>query len=666
MTGSGSEGRPGPGCSFSGEGGAVMESGRQADPGEPAIGEPAPPREEGPVPVCLQHFLYTVEAVVIGDLIVQTTSRRAVVFDERGVRGDFLTEGPGETVSFEGVANAFPVETFSRHTRLSHVRLKGEMDGEIALEIRHADGCGDRVIHAEGFRVRTGSWESPELPLKGRGGRFYLSCRFRGPGAIRNLGWWSETEAGPPPAFLVSITTYQSNDFVRKMIRGLCAYSPLRELTLSLLVVDNGGTFRKESLPDDPRLTLISQPNLGATGGCMRGLCRARATGADFLVTIADDNMFLHPEILYRLMVLQSLVTGPLAIGSMMLYLDAPTIVHEQGARVPAQTFDSMYSVNNRVDLRCPASFERLYRERSCDYSAWWLMSAPVARLSFTPAFFLYLDDILQGLLLGQDGVRTMVPPHLFIWQTFGNDMKSYRGYVWHRNELAMRLSSGLPLHGLSTIVRVFRRIVRCLATYDYARAELLLRSVEDIFRPAEWASDPLAGAELILRVRTSDPPATDLSGRLSGRYAPSKTRKRSRAVTLAQKLLAFVTVSGYLNPFAKSVASDGGLVFRYQGDNDTWQWTGYRQVAVIDEDKCGYLCRRSWKTMAGILGRTVRASFRLLVSEKNLRKDYRRPSHEYQRMWEKTFETIDRTPDRVTCAAPEPCREPALRGTNA
>lgn len=375
----------------------------------------------------------------------------------------------------------------------------------------------------------------------------------------------------------------------------------------------------------------------------MRGLHHAHSTGVDYLVTIADDGLILPPEILYRLMILQSLVKEPLSIGAMMLYLDRPTVVLEQGARVSIETHDPMHSINTQVDLLQPESFKHLYREQSCDYTGSWLMSDPVTVLHYLPAFFLYLDDVLQGLLLKQDGIRTIVPPHLFIWQTFGNDFKSFKGYAWFRNELAMRLGGGLSVQRLSTIFWFFRRIRRSLTNYDYDRALLLLISFEDVLRPSGWAEDPISGADRIRQIRKSDPVLLDFSSRLSTIYAPAKQRKRSRLVSGTQRVFSFLTIAGYLNPLARSVASDGGLVFRYQGDNDVWQWAGYRQVAVIDADKRGYLCERSWKRMTNILARTISASIRWFFSTGRLRKEYRKPSAAYQKMWAETFETVDR-----------------------
>ena len=597
--------------------------------------------------VCLQYFLCTIDTLAIDELILQTTANTPVNRTAEGVRGSFSESPEGEWLSFDGIVNAFPVGAFARHTRVQSISLQGELEGDIAIQVRHAGENGEHIIlYEEPFTHRNGHWKSPALPIRGEEGRYYLSCRVRGAVSLHCLGWWIVDESVNTTSFMVCVTTYKSTK-VLGMLWNLCNYPPLKKLRMSLVVVDNGQTLSLEDLPKDDRLSLISQPNLGATAGCMRGLWKAKKTGSDYFTIIADDGMILDPEILYRLLVFQSLATKPLAVGAMMIYLDQPTLLHEQGARVPARIYDSMHTNNNRVDLLNPSSFKALFNEESSDYAGWWIVSGPSKDLPFLPAFFLYLADILQGILLGLKGVRTIIPPHLFIWQDFGFDMQlagnKLRFFDWYRNELGMRITSGLPVNLKLTVLPFIKKILRSLANFDYKRAEVILESFEEALNPSLWALNPIAGAERIQEIRKSDPPIKDFSGHLSTQYAPVKNKKRSRFISIPQRLLAIFTVAGYLNPFTKTVAPDGGLVFCHPGDYDFWQWTGYSQLAIVNSEKKGYLCQRSWKKMIGILLRTVKASLKLLLSVHRLQKEYQKSSEEYEKMWNKTFDEIDR-----------------------
>jgi len=592
--------------------------------------------------ICLQHFLFTMKAPGTDDLWIQCDTLHALTRNDRDVTAHFPEESEEESISFDGIGNAFPVETFSRHTAVSHVRIKGVLEGEIALQILHVSHGQRKVLYEEPFLLRQGPWESPFLPIASGGGRFVLSCRARGKVRFENLGWWAEASPSRKYSFLTSLTIYHWGDPFLKTIQDLLSYSPLKDWNLSFLIVDNSQTFSLSLLPEDSRLMLQHQPNLGGTGGGMRGLCHARATGADYLVTIADEEMLLHPEIFYRMLVLQSLSLTPMAVGSMMVQFSPPNILGEQGSLVPKDSDGSMRHRNTGIDLGHQGNLACLYQEQHCNYLGWWLMSAPVSNIPFLPAFFLHYDDIMQGLLIEKTGIPMIVPPHLFIWQDLGNNLSSYRAYVTNRNKLAMILILDFPLSRFRMVRGLLSKIIESLVNFDYDLAELHLFTLREAALSASWTLDPLGGSVRVQKIRKEAPLRVDLASILSKSYLPAKVFKRSRAKTILQILFTYLTLAGYLNPFARSLSTDGGMVYRDEGDYDAWQRFGYRQVAVIDAGKKGYVCRRSWLRMLRILGGTFTTLFRFFWSFEKIKKDYQEASAHYEKMWQKTFETID------------------------
>ncbi|MHB8549309.1 MAG: hypothetical protein ACYDAZ_09135, partial [Thermoplasmataceae archaeon] len=233
---------------------------------------------------CLVHFLIRANNLSANGLFYQSRSEREIITEEYGISGYLPDHPEGERISFDGVANAFPVETFSRHTGISSIRLSGQMDGVVGLQIHHADEYGDRVIHEEPMETRSGIWKSPPLPIQGIDGRYYLTCQVHGQFTLRQLKWSASDTPVPAHSFLVGVTTYKSTKAL-DTIRDICLYEPLNTFKLSLLVIDNAQAIRRDQLPDDPRLLLVFQPNLGATGGYTRSLRHARKTGMDYLIT---------------------------------------------------------------------------------------------------------------------------------------------------------------------------------------------------------------------------------------------------------------------------------------------------------------------------------------------------------------------------------------------
>lgn len=602
------------------------------------------PSQQPLADICLQHFLFDLHSMAVNPLVYQTSSHDSLKQENDKLFGCFSKEQEGEVLSFDGIVNAFPVGTFSRYTNIPMISLSGEMIGKIAIQIIHADDTGDEsVLYEESFLERNGLWNSPPMSVP-ENGRIYLLCRIRGPFSFRQLGWRTAVDISLHSPVLICITTYKSTKFLN-MLRNMLIYHPLRLFKISILVVDNGQTFSPSDLPNDPRVSMIPQPNLGAIGGAMRGLSFARKMDARFLLTLADDDMILHPEMIYRTLILQMFAKDHLSIGAMMLNLDRPTFLHEQGAMIHRErSFMPIFSYSHGSDLSLRQSLAPIYRDRHFDYNSWWLMSAPVSVLPFVPAFFIYKGDILQGLLLNNKGIRTIAPPHLFVWQTFGLNFQSYRGYDWFRNELPMRFCAGYPVHRIPSILWFIFKILKELTNYDYFRAKMILKAFEDLVKPSKWFFDPLSGAEQIVEIRRLDPKVHDLTDQVSEKHSPVKGKKIPRPVFLIKKFFSLITLAGYLNPFSKVYAPDGKIIFRFYGDNESWKWAGYQRVAVVNTNMEGYICDRSWKNMLLIVYRTIMTSVLFLVFFTRLRKKYQKASSaDNEKMWDNTFEIVDR-----------------------
>ena len=131
----------------------------------------------------------------------------------------------------------------------------------------------------------------------------------------------------------MSITAFKRDDFVLPLLKDLCDYHPLKKFNLTFLVVDNGLTLNRSQLPNDHRVRFIPQINLGCTSGFMRGLLEAKSLKTDFMV-IADDDIVMPPETLYRMLVFQSLSINPIAVGAAMFVIRNPNILWEQGGKV--------------------------------------------------------------------------------------------------------------------------------------------------------------------------------------------------------------------------------------------------------------------------------------------------------------------------------------------
>ena len=113
-------------------------------------------------------FSLLIDTLDIGGLILQTTSNAPVTLTTEGVRGSFSESKEGEWLSFDGIVNAFPVGTFSRHTGIQSISLQGEMEGDIAIQIRHVDEDAEHILYEEPFSHRNGHWGLHPSPSEDR------------------------------------------------------------------------------------------------------------------------------------------------------------------------------------------------------------------------------------------------------------------------------------------------------------------------------------------------------------------------------------------------------------------------------------------------------------------------------------------------------------------
>ena len=586
----------------------------------------------------LQNFIFGFEKLEVAPLFFQ--SELVPAHNSSGL--SFVSpDNEDSSVSFDGIGNSLPIQVFNRHTSVQRVRCNVMLEARHAtLAILHIDRQGvPHILHESTFSSgETGKgWESPWIPLSNDEGRYALSIRFRGSLEISHAAWVGDAEPASHPKFLISIPAYKRNESVVAILSDFVRYAPLAKFDIAFLIVDHGKTLSRSMLPDDSRIHFISQENFGSTGGFMRAFLFAKDISADYLLT-ADDDILITPEMFYRIMVLQALSNKLLVVGSVMITIQNPTVVAEQGAQVVPSKVRFARAHSRNVPLLSPTERSAIYEEKSCDYTAWWLSCSPVKALSPLPPYFMRGDDVLEGILLGKNNALTVVPPHCFVWhEAFATKSSPWRAYLSFRNDLTNRFILGGPPSPLRTAASILGVILPCILNYDYNIAKWYIRALNDTLDSPEWILDPATQTEIVHRWMKEEPPATDLSSRLSPSFSKNLATPRSKPFRVLRRIAYFLTGANYLNPFARDLAPDGGLAFRTHGDYQGWGTIGYRQVAVIGPEKKGYVCRRSWTLMATTTFASFRAVLRFLLSHKSATRGYQTATRS-EDIWRKAF----------------------------
>ena len=590
----------------------------------------------------LQHFMY--EYSPIGMTCQWGRASSPVKRTGQTISGFFQESQNYPSLSFDGISNAFPVEYFNHHTIIKRIRFRIQLTAEyVHLKIIHAPSQGPfKVIIDQTLSGFSGLWETEWLEIVGMEGRLYLELDVQGSIEINKAAWVGEIPESRNPSFLLSITAFKKNEYILPLLDSLCHYSHLRSLDLKILVVDNGGTLHPEILPKDKRIFFIQQENLGCTSGFMRALSEARSLQSDYLI-IADDDIALPPEILYRMMIFQYFSNKPLSVGASMLTYQKPEVLWEKGAMVPDTGMNKLRPLHKRKNLNDSFIYPDLYRDDCPDYTALWLMSAPTDRISFLPAFFIYYEDILQGLYLGKKGVRVVVPPHIFLWHaTLEKRGSFWKRYLWLRNDLVTRYLNPEKIRPMQIVLSFIKIMSDLVLSYDYQLADIHLQAFRETISDASWTTNPLGEQKKVERLMQKSPDLNDLSSYLPDDFQKEKGIKAPLLIRILKRAGYVLTLGNYINPLSRSLRTDGKMPFRFHGDYEAWGWFGYHTLAVIDKTGTGYVCKRSMKNAVSIMIDTFVLSIRFLVSCRHMISRYQSLSGQYEKSWIETFKTID------------------------
>lgn len=258
---------------------------------------------------------------------------------------------------------------------------------------------------------------------------------------------WTIAEVTAPPLVTVVMPTHLKETEVLDQAARFARMDIVRQV----IVVDQGGTLAplpamrrlQESLPG---IRVITQPNLGGSGGYARGLIESMAFPDD-AVLVSDDDAVLSEESLRRMVLFQSLTTEPTIVGTPLFSADEPSVLIAASEAVRLRDFQWHPSDRLRapVDLRgtTPEQWSFLRARTPVNYSGWWATLFPpgtVAALGLPAPFFLKWDDAEYGLRATERGYRHAVLPgtaaHHPTWDAYRTQM-SWTARALHRNRLA-------------------------------------------------------------------------------------------------------------------------------------------------------------------------------------------------------------------------------------
>ena len=286
-----------------------------------------------------------------------------------------------------------------------------------------------------------------DLPLEADGAEWFW---VEGP--VRSVTWSAAIGTDLPGVTVVMPTRLREQDAIAQSGRFA-----RMGLVRRVIVVDQGGTLA--DLPEfarlraeHPTIALVSQPNLGGSGGYARGMLEASDDPAA-AVLFSDDDAVLSEESLRRMVTYQALAPRPTILGTPLFSSDRPTRLLAHSERVGAREFqwraaDRMHGAVDLADT-IPADWTFVDPRDRANYTGWWGTLFPpgtVQRLGLPAPLFLKWDDAEYGLRATRHGFDHAVLPGTSVhhppWTAFRTQM-TWTARVLHRNRLAIAAAYG-------------------------------------------------------------------------------------------------------------------------------------------------------------------------------------------------------------------------------
>ena len=450
-------------------------------------------------------------------------------------------------------------------------------------------------------------------------------------GPVSTVTWSVETSVQLPPITVVVPTRLREDDALtqaERFARMDCVHE--------VIVVDQGGTL--DSSPDfarllaqRPSIRLITQPNLGGSGGYARGMLEAAAT-PHHAVLLSDDDAVLSEESLRRMATFQALASTRTIMGAPLFSAERPDrlIALAEAVRDGDFQWHASDGVRSPIDLggTTPEQWSFLRRRGEPNYTGWWATLFPpgtTADLGLPAPYFLKWDDAEYGLRATEHGYRHVVLPGTSVhhppWNAYRTQM-SWTAKVLHRNRLATAAAHGA---GRGVLASSLLHQAKHILSGHLLTAELWEEGIDAVLEgPEEWLSSDL------LEARTR-----------SAAVVKAWNRENALPTDLSPTAAAPLRLpEALLRALMTMVRPDGppGTVITLPADEVHWRSTlGADAVIVTGEDgtpEAAFAVRGP--AMRRAAARTLRSHARLARHWQSLSRQYGRalPQHTTTAAW--------------------------------
>lgn len=426
---------------------------------------------------------------------VSNRARLSDVLDRTSAR--ILT---GRRVSFATYFNAFPASYWQHWTPVRQITLHVQTEGSATILVYRSNGGGarQRIDTREVAGTTDSTFDIPLTQYSDGGWIWFDLVADEREATFRGAQWTTEQDPVRHGKASIGITTFNKPTYCVDTLRALAAEPDVLALLDRVFVIDQGDK-RVDAQPDFPEvaaalgdtLQIVTQPNLGGSGGFSRAMLETLKRPDSDFVQLMDDDVRIEPESVRRSIVFGRYASTPTIVGAHMFdLLDRPKL-HAWAEVVD----DKPFMWRTLFQEKMPHDFSvanirqspLLHMRMDADYNGWWMCLIPVEvirQVGLALPAFIKWDDAEFCVRAKDAGVATVSLPGVALWHVSWlgkDDSIDWQAYFHARNRIvAALLHSRTPRGG--TLIRHSRRVdLKHLMMMQYYPVALRHQALRDV-----------------------------------------------------------------------------------------------------------------------------------------------------------------------------------------